>query len=82
MLQWRLESAVMDRWLDTEYANNIYRHQIAPMRIATVGPRPLWMPEQTSLRFWQSISKKETVDMQNWRGYWAARKMASLNLSV
>ena len=76
MLQWRLESAVLDRWLDTEYANNICRHQIAPMRIATVGPRPPWAPEQTSLKFGQTISKKETADMQNGCGYWAARKLA------
>jgi hypothetical protein len=78
MLQWRLESAVMDRWLDTEYTNNIYRHQIAPMRIATVGPRPPWTPQQTSLRFGKNISKKETADMQNGCGYWAVRQMALL----
>ncbi len=74
-LTWRLEAAIFERWLGTEYGAPTYRQLVDDMRNITLGPVPPWTPAQAVLRLGRSIGRREVADLQSSRGFWVAKKV-------
>lgn len=72
---WRLESLLLENWLETEYTKPAYREVLEELRSMTSGPLVPWAPRQTSLKLGRGPNKREAADLQNSRGYWAGQRI-------
>lgn len=75
LCSWRLESLLLDKWLDTEYTVPAFREAIRALRAITSGPPAPWVPRQTSLKLGRGPNKREIADLQNGRGYWSGQRL-------
>jgi len=79
---WRLESLLLEKWLDTEYTEHVLADSIRALRAIKSGPLPPWVPTQTSLKLGRGPNKREAADLQNSRGYWAGQRLLAQRKGV